>query len=91
MSGGIDSALALALAVDALGAEHVTAFNMPSKYNTETTRSIAERLAAALGVRYGVIPIQDINDASSRCSRLTPTRSRGASPARTCRRGSAGC
>jgi NAD+ synthase (glutamine-hydrolysing) len=62
VSGGIDSALALALAVDALGAEHVTAFNMPSKYNTETTRSIAERLAAALGVQYGVIPIQDIND-----------------------------
>ena len=62
VSGGIDSALALALAVDALGAEHVTAFNMPSKYNTETTRSIAERLAAALGVHYGVIPIQDIND-----------------------------
>jgi NAD+ synthase (glutamine-hydrolysing) len=62
VSGGIDSALALALAVDALGPEHVTAFNMPSKYNTETTRSIAERLAAACGVSYGVIPIQSIND-----------------------------
>jgi NAD+ synthase (glutamine-hydrolysing) len=62
VSGGIDSALALALAVDALGAGHVTAFNMPSKYNTETTRSIAERLAAAFGVRYGVIPIQGIDD-----------------------------
>jgi NAD+ synthase (glutamine-hydrolysing) len=62
VSGGIDSALALALAVDTLGAEQVTAFNMPSRYNTDTTRSIAERLAAALGVRYGVIPIQGIND-----------------------------
>jgi len=62
VSGGIDSALALALAVDTLGPEHVTAFNMPSRYNTETTRSIAERLAAAYGVGYGVIPIQSIND-----------------------------
>jgi NAD+ synthetase len=62
ISGGIDSALALAIAVDALGAERVTAFNMPSQFNTEATRSIAGRLAKAFGVRYGVIPIQDIND-----------------------------
>jgi NAD+ synthase (glutamine-hydrolysing) len=62
VSGGIDSALALALAVDALGPDQVTAFNMPSKYNTETTRSIAERLAAAFGVSYGVVPIQGIGD-----------------------------
>ena len=63
VSGGIDSALALAIAVDALGAGHVSAFNMPSKFNTETTRAIAEQLARALGVRYGVIPIQGIADA----------------------------
>jgi NAD+ synthase (glutamine-hydrolysing) len=62
VSGGIDSALALALAVDTLGPGQVTAFNMPSKYNTETTRSIAERLAASFGVSYGVIPIQGIDD-----------------------------
>jgi NAD+ synthase (glutamine-hydrolysing) len=62
VSGGIDSALVLALAVDALGADHVTAYNMPSQFNTETTRSIAERLARAHGVRYGVIPIQQIDD-----------------------------
>jgi NAD+ synthase (glutamine-hydrolysing) len=61
ISGGIDSALALAIAVDALGAERVSAFNMPSPFNTETTRSIAKRLAGALGVRYGVIPIEDID------------------------------
>ena len=35
VSGGIDSALALAIAVDALGAGQVNAFNMPSRYNTE--------------------------------------------------------
>jgi len=62
VSGGIDSALALAIAVDALGAERVAAYNMPSRYNTDTTRAIAERLAHALGVTYGVIPIQEIDD-----------------------------
>jgi NAD+ synthase (glutamine-hydrolysing) len=62
LSGGIDSALVLAIAADALGPENVTAFNMPSKYNTETTRSIAERVAAAFRVQYGVVPIQEIDD-----------------------------
>jgi NAD+ synthase (glutamine-hydrolysing) len=62
VSGGIDSALALAIAVEALGPDRVTAFNLPSKYNTDTTRSIAERLAGAFGVRYTVIPIQQIDD-----------------------------
>ncbi len=62
VSGGIDSALALAVAVAALGADRVLAYNLPSRYNTETTRGIAERLASALGVRYGVIPIQEIDE-----------------------------
>lgn len=62
VSGGIDSALALAIAVDALGPERVSAYNMPSRFNTETTRSIAERLTRACGVAYGVIPIQEIDE-----------------------------
>jgi NAD+ synthase (glutamine-hydrolysing) len=62
VSGGIDSALAVTIAVDALGAGNVSAFNLPSRHNTEATRSIAARLAAALGVSYGVIPIQGIDD-----------------------------
>ncbi len=62
VSGGIDSALALAIAVDALGPGNVAAFNMPSQFNTETTRGIAAQLAQALGVHYGIIPIQDIAD-----------------------------
>ena len=62
VSGGIDSALALAIAVDALGPDNVSAFNMPSQFNTETTRGIAAQLAQALGVHYGIIPIQDIAD-----------------------------
>jgi NAD+ synthase (glutamine-hydrolysing) len=62
VSGGIDSALALAIAVDALGPARVSAFNLPSQYNTATTRGIAERLARALKVRYHIIPIQPIAD-----------------------------
>jgi NAD+ synthase (glutamine-hydrolysing) len=62
VSGGIDSALALAIAVDALGAAQVSACNMPSRYNTETTKSIASRLARAFGVAYSVIPIQELDD-----------------------------
>jgi NAD+ synthase (glutamine-hydrolysing) len=62
VSGGIDSALALAIAVDALGADRVMACNMPSRFNTDATRSIAERLASALGVPYTVIPIQEIDE-----------------------------
>jgi NAD+ synthase (glutamine-hydrolysing) len=62
VSGGIDSALALAIAVDALGSDRVMACNMPSRFNTDATRSIAERLATSLGVPYTVIPIQDIDE-----------------------------
>jgi NAD+ synthase (glutamine-hydrolysing) len=62
ISGGIDSALALAIAADALGAANVAAFNLPSRFNTETTRSIAARVAAAFGVKYGIIPIQEIDE-----------------------------
>ena len=62
VSGGIDSALALAIAADALGSDRVTAYNMPSQFNSSTTRSIAERLARGFGVAYGVIPIQDVDE-----------------------------
>ena len=62
VSGGIDSALALAIAADALGPDRVSAYNMPSRFNTSTTRSIAERAARACGVTYGVIPIQDLDE-----------------------------
>jgi NAD+ synthase (glutamine-hydrolysing) len=62
VSGGIDSALALALAVAALGPDRVLAYNLPSPYNSETTREIAARLAAAFGVRYGVVPIHEIDE-----------------------------
>jgi NAD+ synthase (glutamine-hydrolysing) len=62
VSGGIDSALALAIAADALGPGRVSACNMPSQFNSATTRSIAERVARAFGVTYGVIPIQELDE-----------------------------
>jgi len=62
VSGGIDSALALAIAVDAIGPGQVEACNMPSQYNSDATKSIAAQLARAFGVTYSVIPIQAIDD-----------------------------
>lgn len=50
-SGGIDSALTLALAVDALGAENVTAITMPSEYSSEGSVSDSEVLCNNLGVK----------------------------------------
>jgi NAD+ synthase (glutamine-hydrolysing) len=57
LSGGIDSTLVLAVAVDALGADRVTAVTMPSRYSSEGTRSDAKLLAANLGVDLLELPI----------------------------------
>src|SRR3954471_16247735 len=59
LSGGIDSTLVLAVAVDALGAERVTAVTMPSRYSSEGTRSDAKTLAANLGVELLELAIAD--------------------------------
>jgi len=66
LSGGIDSAVVAALCVDALGAENVIGVNMPSRYNTATTRGLAARLAANLGIRYLVAPIEEGVDVTRR-------------------------
>lgn len=58
LSGGIDSALVLALAVDALGAGQVEAVLMPSRYTHKMSIEDAELEAQALGVNYHVIPIE---------------------------------
>ena len=63
LSGGIDSALTLAIAVDALGAGSVRAVMMPSQYTGQMSREDAQAEAKALGVRYSEIPIQHIFDA----------------------------
>jgi len=58
LSGGIDSALTLALAVDALGADKVEAVMMPSRYTADMSVEDARLEAEALGVAYSVIPIE---------------------------------
>jgi NAD+ synthase (glutamine-hydrolysing) len=58
LSGGIDSTLVLLVAVDALGADRVTAVTMPSRYSSEGTRSDAKVLAENLGVQLLELPIQ---------------------------------
>jgi NAD+ synthase (glutamine-hydrolysing) len=58
LSGGIDSALTLALAVDAIGAERVEAVMMPSRYTAQMSLEDARAEAEALGVEYHVIPIE---------------------------------
>ncbi len=57
LSGGIDSALVAAMAVDALGAERVHCVMLPYKYTSSESLSDAEACAQALGVRYDVVPI----------------------------------
>jgi NAD+ synthase (glutamine-hydrolysing) len=66
VSGGIDSALTLALAVEALGPERVHAVSMPSRYSSEATRRDAEALAGNLDTSFLEIPIDDIFDAFSK-------------------------
>ncbi|HEY8103965.1 MAG TPA: NAD+ synthase [Gaiellaceae bacterium] len=58
LSGGIDSALVAALAVDALGAERVHAVSMPSRYSSDDTQSDARRVAENLGCDFREIPIE---------------------------------
>ena len=58
LSGGIDSALTLVLAVDALGAERVQAVMMPFRYTSKISLEDADQLATALGVRLDQIPIE---------------------------------
>jgi NAD+ synthase (glutamine-hydrolysing) len=64
LSGGVDSALTLALAVDALGADRVQVVMMPSRYTSQMSLDDAEAQARTLGVQYGVIPIERMFDAT---------------------------
>ena len=58
LSGGVDSALVLALAVDALGAGNVTAVRLPSRYTSDLSNDLAEVQAQALGVRLETLAIE---------------------------------
>jgi NAD+ synthase (glutamine-hydrolysing) len=58
LSGGIDSALVAAVAVDALGAEHVSGVLMPSRYSSGHSVSDAQALVANLGIKAFTVPIE---------------------------------
>lgn len=63
LSGGIDSALTLAIATDALGAERVQAVMMPFRYTSNMSLEDAREEAEILGVDYSVMPIEPMFDA----------------------------
>lgn len=63
LSGGIDSALTLAIAVDAIGAERVEAVMMPSRYTADMSLEDAAEEAETLGVDYRVMSIEPLFDA----------------------------
>ena len=62
VSGGIDSAVAAALYTKVIGAENVYLVNMPSVFNSATTKNLSEQLAKNLGCKYYVVPIQESVD-----------------------------
>ena len=66
VSGGIDSAVAAALYTKVIGKENVFLVNMPSVYNSITTRNLSERLANNLGCKYAVVSIQNSVDSTVR-------------------------
>lgn len=57
LSGGIDSALSAMLHVRAIGKENVVLVNMPTEFNSETTKGIAKEIAKNLGCKYMTVPI----------------------------------
>jgi NAD+ synthase (glutamine-hydrolysing) len=62
LSGGIDSALVAAIAVEALGKENVQGVGMPSEFSSTGSVSDAEALAKNLGIGFSVVPIRAIYD-----------------------------
>ncbi|MCX7321859.1 MAG: NAD+ synthase, partial [Hyphomicrobiales bacterium] len=59
ISGGIDSALCAAIAVDALGADRVRGIMLPFRYTAQVSLDDADKLARALGFRYEILPIAE--------------------------------
>jgi NAD+ synthase (glutamine-hydrolysing) len=64
LSGGIDSSVTIAIAVDALGADRVRAVMMPSKYTSDLSKDEAARQAEWMGVKYDVMAIEGMYDAT---------------------------
>ena len=66
LSGGIDSALVAAIAVEALGAENVQGVGMPSEFSSTGSVTDAEKLAKNLGIAFATIPIGGVYDEFTR-------------------------
>lgn len=77
LSGGIDSALAAAFYSDVLGPDNVLLINMPSRFNSETTRNLSSQLAENLACPYMIVPIQESVDHTVRQLNETPIRQSG--------------
>jgi NAD+ synthase (glutamine-hydrolysing) len=60
ISGGIDSALVACLLHEAVGHNRIVAFNLPTKYNSGITKSIAQGLSEKLKIPFHVLPIEDL-------------------------------
>jgi NAD+ synthase (glutamine-hydrolysing) len=71
LSGGIDSALVAAIAVDALGADRVHGVGLPSKWSSEHSLSDAEDAASRLGLHYSVVPIAPMVEAYEKSVELS--------------------
>lgn len=72
LSGGIDSAVTAAMYTDILGPENVLLLNLPSRYNSEATKNIAQRLAEKLHTNYAVMPITESCQHTEKQLTLTP-------------------
>ena len=92
LSGGIDSALTLALAVDALGAMAVQAVMMPYRYTAEMSIEDAGAQARQMGVDYQVLPIEAMVEATRGalarclpdCPRMPPRKTSSRAVAASC-------
>ena len=62
LSGGIDSAVTLALAAEALGAENLRVLLLPSQFSSDHSVKDAEDMAKNLGIEYHIVPIKDVFD-----------------------------
>jgi len=60
LSGGIDSAVVAYCLVKAVGKKNVCSINIPTQFNSDKTKNVAEQIAQALGIEYRIMPIEDL-------------------------------
>jgi len=77
LSGGVDSALVAALLVQAVGAARVFGVTLPSEYNAALTQTMAARVAAALGIRFSRLPIDELSTLNQEILRTADLSGRG--------------